>query len=339
MSRRLLFVLFLVAIVGVVSGCFGGGGGSTDTKIEGTIKAPDTYATEDTRLFLLRLIEPRAYAVGGDIPVSGAVVQALQLPSRTPIGPQVVTDSYGRYTIPGIPENISVVVVATKNYGTKTIRLSTYVPQVERHVKADIDKVTSIAAENLVSDMPRGKRIDQESWDKLKHHCSLVLDNVEEVDLVVGGELISDQFGAGLRGDSEVKKGLDYAAEVQAFLDRYQDAFKNERAAEMVSMYRNPAMVDGEYVSAEEFVTALRNKKFINEDIHSIELKFAAIVGNTAGAILTATLTKIKEGTRYRTVEYLTLRRFADGWLITEHSGEDYIEGHEPDWLKRVRSR
>lgn len=200
-TRPVWFILCVLVAVSL-SGCIGIRRVTPKpqlSKVSGVVLAPAGIGGLEAQV--------QVQSVGGTVPLAGATVQAFSLPELTPLGNPVTTDADGRYTIIGLPVGEKVVIVATKMIGGVQVRLSTFVAAVTLNTIADIDPVTSLAAEVLAEKARLGATITQDVWNQVYTAAQAVAAEMAEIDVIAGGSLFPVRFGDGLR-DNEVSEQI-----------------------------------------------------------------------------------------------------------------------------------
>lgn len=318
LHRRFLLLLS-VLVAALLGGCFGlvsgllpqppGGGSSTpNTSVVGVVLAPDSAADSlmtASSFSPLSFLSPVAQAFTGTVPVAGATVQALEVPSLKPIGEPVTTDSNGRYTLSGLPEGIEVIVVAVKDTGQGPLRLSTYVRNVGKNTVADADPASSLAAELLAAKFKEASdyQISEQDWLTALAAAERVLDKIVsdggDLDFTVGGDMIA----GGDMGSGVQEAFRENYPEVDGFLPQHPD-MDVAHAKKLVQMLRDVGYGGNETVETRLMTYA-----------ENMQEEVVPYLDNAANALV-------------RTLQHL---RFCEDWDASDETGDSSCTYEDED--------
>ncbi len=218
-KKRKNFLLFmlLVSLI-ILSGC-GSSGSSPDA--DNTISLTGTiYVSSGTQLskknagFLKALLRPKvkAEALTGENPLANANVIIKNFATNAEIT-SVKAGANGEYQASGIPENIDLIIIASDN--NSNVRVSALAadlgPEAENSShEVDLNTATTLTAENLLSKREEIKNLTPDSLNKTLQAVKTYVEQrgTDKIDLSVGGDIISDQIGEGLK-DSEINSEIN----------------------------------------------------------------------------------------------------------------------------------
>lgn len=183
------------------------------TTVTGTASAPSaSVAAAPPSIWhqMVRLFISSAHAasLAGETTLPNAQVQAYNWMTGEKVGEPTTTDGDGNYTLTGVPVGADVLVMITSSSG---LRLSSVVSEVSEGQRADVNTVTTLAAEAMGELYGVGVRADQSVFVTLSNEIeSSLADTVlGSVDLRPGkGWVSSSGFGSveGLSDQSIVSK-------------------------------------------------------------------------------------------------------------------------------------
>lgn len=196
--QRTIYILTVFLLAILLTGCFGGGSKGPQgekTIITGRVLVPNgTPLDEETTM--ARSFSTTAYAFSIGQPLKKGQVIAYETPSFRPIGQVAETDAQGRYTLTGIPQGKSVIILAQKTTSQGKVRLSTYIPKVEKETKSEVTAITSLATEALKARMDEETTIlpNEGDWQALQAAVKELVHD-DDLDFTVGKGIVEEEIG------------------------------------------------------------------------------------------------------------------------------------------------